>query len=302
MSPMPDFFIVGAPKCGTSALHAYLSAHPGVFTPAIKEPHFFCADMPGLARVPDLAAYEALFARGARACLRGEASATYLFSEVAVREIMARYPHARIIVMLREPAAAARSYHRQLLSGLIEDIEDFETAWNAQADRAAGLRIPPGCPEPALLQYEATYRYLPQLRRLFDLVPPAQRHVVIYETFFADPAKGYAEVVDFLGLPPDGRGAFPSVNAGRTLRSRALARFYLSPPRALRRLWDPIRPLAHALGVRPPEILQALNSSRAAPPPLAAGFKAELAARFAGDAAELEALLGHPLPEWRRGA
>lgn len=297
---MPDFFIVGAPKCGTSALHSYLSAHPGVFTPPVKEPHFFCADMPKLARVADLAAYQALFARARRGALTGEASVTYLFSEVAVREIMARYPQARIIVMLREPVAAVRSYHRQLLSGLIEDIEDFESAWAAQADRAAGRRIPPSCPEPALLQYEATYRYLPQLRRLFDLVPPTQRHVIVYETFFEDPAKGYAQVLAFLGLRPDGRRTFQPVNAARTLRSRALARFYLSPPRVLRRLWSPIRPLAHAMGVRPPEILQALNSSRGPAPPLRPALEQALKAAFADDIAELEGLLGRSLEVWRR--
>ena len=40
----PDFFILGAPKCGTTALSEYLRQHPRVFVSRPKEPHYFCAD------------------------------------------------------------------------------------------------------------------------------------------------------------------------------------------------------------------------------------------------------------------
>ncbi|MCH9035408.1 MAG: sulfotransferase [Planctomycetes bacterium] len=41
----PDFFIVGAPKCGTTSLYEYLRQHPEVFMSRIKEPHFFGRDL-----------------------------------------------------------------------------------------------------------------------------------------------------------------------------------------------------------------------------------------------------------------
>jgi tetratricopeptide (TPR) repeat protein len=44
MTTRPDFFIAGAAKSGTTALFEYLSRHPSVFIPSIKEPNFFCTD------------------------------------------------------------------------------------------------------------------------------------------------------------------------------------------------------------------------------------------------------------------
>lgn len=296
---LPDFLIIGAPKCGTSALHAYLSAHPGVFTPQIKEPHFFCADFRGLSRVQTLEDYQALFSSAPAGALKGEASATYLFSEVAVGAIMQAQPAARIVVTLRDPLHAVRSYHRQLLKGLLEDIEDFEEAWRAWDDRVAGRRLPAQAPAPAILNYGATYRYAPQLRRLFSQAPRDQIHIIVHEEFFADPATGYARLLNFLGLEDDGRREFGVHNQGGDLRSRALAGFYLSPPPLFRALWRPFRALAHRAGLYPPEILQALNVAHRPPPALPAALQEELRSFFASDIAETEALLGRDLSVWR---
>src|SRR5580698_10699934 len=43
---LPDFFVIGAPKAGTSALHAVLAAHPQLYMSAVKEPKFFLCDGP----------------------------------------------------------------------------------------------------------------------------------------------------------------------------------------------------------------------------------------------------------------
>jgi hypothetical protein len=74
MSRKPDFFIVGAPKCGTTALFRYLAAHPAVFMPASKEPNYFCTDLPMDGRVATLNEYEALFSSAQPHALTGEAS------------------------------------------------------------------------------------------------------------------------------------------------------------------------------------------------------------------------------------
>ena len=60
---LPDFFIVGAPKCGTSALASYLRGHPQIFMSPVKEPNYFCFDAPGLRVIDRLEAYGRLFAR-----------------------------------------------------------------------------------------------------------------------------------------------------------------------------------------------------------------------------------------------
>ena len=85
----PDFFIVGAGRCGTTALYEYLRAHPRIFMPAVKEPRFFADDMPGLMnRVASLPEYLRLF-RGARPehLAVGEASPQYVYSSTAIGNI-----------------------------------------------------------------------------------------------------------------------------------------------------------------------------------------------------------------------
>ena len=44
---LPDFLVIGAPKAGTTALHAALAGHPeAVHVPGQKEPKFFLTDGP----------------------------------------------------------------------------------------------------------------------------------------------------------------------------------------------------------------------------------------------------------------
>ena len=74
MRRLPDFFIVGAPKCGTTALYHYLSQHPSIYMPALKEPHFFCRDFPSFGKIHDMNAYLELFDDAPGDALIGEAS------------------------------------------------------------------------------------------------------------------------------------------------------------------------------------------------------------------------------------
>src|SRR5579871_6132354 len=81
----PDFFIVGAAKCGTTTLYAHLKGHPEVFMPDLKEPDFFGDDLFQL--TGDERSYLDLFAAAGPDVLAGEASALYLYSEVAAEKI-----------------------------------------------------------------------------------------------------------------------------------------------------------------------------------------------------------------------
>jgi hypothetical protein len=146
MSRLPNFFIVGAPKAGTTSLYHYLDQHPQVYMSTIKEPHFFAAEIreencePKLRRqiaretrgvreflsgpmrdkrfggiVADWADYLHLFANANSESALGEASVCYLWSPTAAERIAGRIPGARILVMLRDPAERAFS---QYLHGL----------------------------------------------------------------------------------------------------------------------------------------------------------------------------------------
>src|SRR5438093_448879 len=142
--PRPDFFIVGAPKCGTTAMYAYLRQHPQIFMPFHKEPLFFGSDLTTRYGRMSLEEYLALFADASRGQRIGEASAWYLYSATAAAEIKAFAPDAQIVVMLRDPVEVMRAQHSQLLFNMQETLTSFAEALAAEADRRAGRRLPPG--------------------------------------------------------------------------------------------------------------------------------------------------------------
>ena len=291
MSPKPDFFIVGAPKCGTTALFRYLAAHPAVFIPELKEPSYFCTDVLS-SHVTTLREYEALFSTAQPQALTGEASVMYLYSKVAIGKVMAHNANARIIAMLRNPIEAARSMHAFQWQIGAEDVADFEHAWRLQKPRLEGQHLPPRWPHPHLKQYGALYCYAPQVRRLLAHVPRTQCLFLLFEEFFADPSRHFARVLEFLGLPPDPAGmGFPVVNQTTGVRSARLDRLLRHPPSALVAL----RRASHAVAFHPLRALQRLNRVAGYKPPLRASFRAELEEYFSGDVAELERLLGRKL-------
>jgi hypothetical protein len=289
MSLKPDFFIVGAARCGTTALFNYLAAHPAVFLPERKEPTYFCTDLRTYGEVATLTEYEALFSPAPPHALTGEASVLYLYSKVAIGQIMAHNVNAKIIAMLRDPIEAAHSMHAFWWSNKLEDVGDFEQAWRLQEPRLEGRRLPPLWPYPQLLQYGAQYCYAPQVRRVLAQVPRKQCLFLLFEEFFADPSRQFARVLEFLGLPPDrARTDFPVVNQTIGVRSARLDRLLRRPPPALMAL----RRAAHAVGFHPIRAVQRLNQVAGQKPPLGKSFRAELEEYFSADVAELEQLLG----------
>jgi hypothetical protein len=296
MTPRPDFFIAGAPKCGTTALFEYLSRHPRVFMPAIKEPKFFCPEFKLAGGVYGRDEYVALFASAPAQLVTGEASTLYLYSTTALSRVLAYNPAAKIIVLLRHPVAAAQSLHAARRSHGHENVADFERAWRLQGARQAGEHLPVGWPNPATLQYAAIYSYAAQVRRMFEYVPEGQRHVIIYEEFFADPRRHYAAVLKFLNLDPDRNAVFPVVNPAIGPRWHWVERAMVARPRWLKSVTGPARSALRAAGISSAWI-RGMNSVPRQHPALRPAFRAELDAYFAGDIAKLEALLGRPL--WR---
>lgn len=146
MFKLPNFLIVGAPKCGTTALYKYLSAHPNVFMPEVKEPYYYIKPKEGIGHGPkDLsfrgfidteAEYHALFdpVTDAHQAI-GEASAGYLhFHELAIPQIKRELGDVEIIILIRDPVARAFSSHIHHVRGEREDAS-FQTAWDLQDKR-----------------------------------------------------------------------------------------------------------------------------------------------------------------------
>jgi hypothetical protein len=206
-SRVPDFFIVGHAKSGTTALYQMLRGHPQIYMPEEKEPWFFATDMrprfqPRRAGVsPEtLEQYLSLFAAAAPHQRAGEASSSYLWSETAAAGIAAAAPDARIIAILREPASFLRSLHLQLLQTHVENERDLRKAISLESERSRGRHIPRRSHRPQLLQYSQHVRYVEQLRRYHALFPRERVLVLIYEDFRADNDATVREVLRFLDV------------------------------------------------------------------------------------------------------
>ena len=120
----PDFYIVGAPKAGTTSLYEYLAGHPGIFLPQRKELRYFGADLAHRRR-HQLSEAEFLdhYAGAAPERLWGNAYVWYLYSPSAAAEIHAVRPDARIVVMLRDPVRALYALHSEFVFDGNEDID-----------------------------------------------------------------------------------------------------------------------------------------------------------------------------------
>ena len=274
------FFIVGAPKCGTTSVAQWLSGHPDVFMAPVKEPHFFSTDLNN-ATVSSPASYQALFNRATpehRAV--GEASTWYLASEVAVPSILRDFPEARFIVMTRDPIEMAGSLHHHNLRVLHEDEPDFAKAWGLQEDRRSGKQIPMDCVEPMFLQYGRACSLGHHLDRLLASVAPERVLHIPLAGLKTDPGVHYRRVLSFLGCEDDGRSDFPKANSARGTRS-------LSLQRALRigaktRL---------ALGIHRGLGLGRLNERKKEKTELESSLRSKLDAYFAEDRALLKTVL-----------
>lgn len=300
MAGRPNFFLVGAPKCGTTALYEYLRPHPRVFMPELKEPHFFARDLGMYPRIKTPEAYTRLFAESTERHLAlGEASVYYLRSSVAIPAIRDFNPEARIIAMFRNPVDMVYSLHSQLLHVSEETVEDFESAWRLQERRARGLDLPPKIRSPLLIQYAQVGQFGTQAQRVLSTFPAAQVKLLLFDDFAASPQRVYDEVIDFLGIPHDGRSEFPRINENKRSRVAWLRRFYRKPPPALRAT---IRNLKEKVGGEGIGALKkrivALNTVRERRPPLSPALRAELVETFRDEVALLARLMNRDLSHW----
>jgi hypothetical protein len=205
---VPDFFVIGHPKCGTTALYAMLKRHPQIYMSDVKEPQFFASDLRVLsgderssAGQRTLSEYMALFEAARPDQLVGDASTRHIWSPGAAARIAAAQPAARVIAVLREPTSFLRSLHLQLLQNRAEDEPDLGRAIALEQDRRAGRALTElAASQPKLLMYAERAGYLEQLRRYHAVFPRDQVLVLIYEDFRADNERTLRQVQRFLGV------------------------------------------------------------------------------------------------------
>lgn len=294
----PDFFLVGAPRSGTTALANYLRDHPDVFISSPKEPTYFGRDLIPK-KYPTLESYRALFANTGNAKRAGDASVAYLASDYAAEEIHAFNPNASILIILRDPVEMIHSLHlKHYLMG-IEPCRNLEDALAAESGRLAnGEGVPPGvCPKVIALRNRATY--VPQVKRFLEKFGADRVRMFRFEVFQSNPTQVFQETCRFLRVRDDIMPVCTPHNVGRQVKSARWHEFLTRSPRwaqAVARICIPFPALRTRLQKR----LVKRNQECGKPAPLSADLRARLKQEFAPEINELSQLTGWDLSHWQK--
>jgi hypothetical protein len=298
---LPDFFIAGVPKAGTTALHSALARHPDLYLSSVKEPKFFLTDGPPPAdggpgdaktyreHVWRRTDYEALFDSAPAGVPKGESTPFYLYSRDAQRRIKALIPGARLIIVLRDPVERAHSNWAHMWSAGLDPCGDFIEACEREP-----ARISAGWAD--FWRYTALGKYGEQLQHLYELFPREQVLVFRYRELIEDPVRTLDAVCAFLGvatgvlseLPRENVTAHPNPSA--RYRVMAAARRAAATTSAL---------LPGHLGVSLNDRLEHLLQQDAAPRrPLTWEQRRSLLPEFEADIRLLETVTGTDFSNW----
>ena len=230
--PFPDFFVVGAPRCGTTSFCRYLARNPQICFSRPKEPHYFTqlkADPTADQLAHDY--LERCFGHHTAAHRAvGEGSVSYLYLPEAIERIRRFNPDARFVALVRNPLTMLPSYHLRMRFLLQEDEPDFARAWALQADRARGAACAEALPRCAPAAVQPTSRELgAQVERLFAIAGRERSHVVVFDDLVSDPLGVYRRALEFLGVDYDGQTKFETRYESRMYRYRWLQRLLFVP-------------------------------------------------------------------------
>ena len=231
---LPNLVIAGAPKSGTSSLFRWLCDHPEVLGSSVKETRYF-AD-PGTHVFDEgrnylsrgLEGYSEFFkAKGPEPGLVVEATPTYLYSELALRELplIPSKPHFQFV--LRDPVSQVRSVHRYFQQNWAWVPPDMDFRSFVAASRAGNARFDGNELAEGVMQNAA---YVDFLVRWRDACKPQRMHVFLFEDVFADPRAFMRELARRFGIEPTFYDdyPFPAENQTYTVRNRLLQKLNIA--------------------------------------------------------------------------
>jgi len=298
----PTFFMVGAARAGTTSMYEYLRSHPQIYMPSTvagKEPSFFCDLVaPWAAKYRDIDSYLSLFAKGRGHAAVGDASTNYLVAPESARRIRERYPHAKIVMILRHPVARAHSLYRYICAWGFEDAPTFEKGLAREASRLGNARF---IEEWQLLYHAFLYYhsglYADQVARYLDAFPREQVHIILFDDMKKDLLGTVQGVYRFLGVEPsfepdlDARNAsqFPLSVKFQAFVSKRWNGHPLYPRGPVRGRDKTHYPIAMSIN----GMLGSYRKERMRPE-----TRRELTQRFAPDIARTAAVIGRNLDHW----
>ena len=292
---MPNFFIIGAQKAGTTSLYSYLKQHPQIYMSPRKEPHFFKGIHSeyqtrgrSLAPVTDIGEYQALFEGVTDEKAIGEASASYLYSPKTPALIERSIPDAKLIAVLRNPADRAYSNFLYCVQMGREPLATFVEALQAEEKRIRTNWGP-------LWHYRQKGFYYAQVTRYFNTFGPDRVKVYLYDDLRGNPLGMLSDIFRFLDVDetfvPDMSIEHNTSGLPRSKPLFLLAkRLTAHNPTLKSALLDRFLPAAPRRYVK--------NQVFVKPPPLPAELRRQLIDSYREDILELQELIRRDLSPW----
>ena len=308
-------FIVGAPRCGTTALSEYLRGHPEVCFSTPKEPHFFIRyDLRG-EPVEELRQnvrekyLELYFPERHGSSLFAEGSVSYFYAPEQLEPTLKLWPRAKFIICLRNPLQMVPSLHQRLFYNGDETVRQFDRAWSLVPERREGRSIPRSCIDPRFLDYWEAGQLGKHLDHFLSIVGPDRCYISIFDDFKNDPAREYRRILEFLELPDDGRTKFDRHAPTQDCRYAWLHRLMKRPPRAAMWLFDPedLQVMVEGAGEPSPLLDKIMrirgkiidwNKVPAKPPQIGKRVLGDMRDMFKKDVSLLSQLLERDLSHW----
>ena len=296
---IPNLFLIGACRSGTTSLGRFLSGHPQVIWSNPSSNGYFADDIENYRYIRTEQDYLACYgsALGSTA-YAGEGTTWYLYSQTAVRNILEFNPQAKFLAILRNPVEQLPSFHNILLTQGNEDVIDFEQAWNLRTERRANRHIPSKCSDYRFLDYGRTACYGTQVQRVFDLAGQDRVKVLLYEDYVSDTKSCYKEVLEFLGLEDDGRDDFPVVNPSRATQSRLLTHLTHKPSEFRQKWGSRIRNALNVDSLGVSKVLYAINSREKGRAPTGLSLENEIREQYRSEIELLSRLINTDLTHW----
>jgi hypothetical protein len=302
---LPQFVIAGAPKAGTTALHAALATHPELYLSPVKEPKFYLTDGrppprekqrgPGDAHSAQewiwrREEYLWLFDDAPAGAVRGESTPFYLYDRAAHARLAADVPGIKVIVVVRDPVDRAVSNYVHLRADGLEPEADFLAAVRLEQRRIDAGWAP-------FWHYRGLGRYGAQLRDLYRHVPREQVFLLRYRQLVDTPQETLDRVAGFLGVAPGIAHTVAPENVkpyvAETVRYRALSRVLRAGAAAGAHL----PPQLWRQASRP--LIAALHGGHAPRPRPSVEVRREVLEPLLPDIELLEELTGESFADWK---
>ena len=193
----PNFFIVGAPKSGTTNISYYLMQHPQVFMPENLEPYYFARlDIPQNYEreiISNEKKYLNLFKNTKNCRAIGESSPVYLYCPHSALEIKNRFPNSKIIISLRNPVEIAYSEYFSLKFMGFDENKSF----NELLDSSEAQLTRNEFQIDSLL--EAGF-YSNHIKRFQKIFPKNQIKIIVFEEYVKNTTPTINSILSFLNI------------------------------------------------------------------------------------------------------